>query len=131
VVDMISSISTQETGISINNPVQVPATKNIPGNPLRSEQYSVKEQKKTEEKKEQYTEIDKSNFDKQADKLNQVMDLFNYSIRFTLDDESKRMVVKVVNSETDEVVRQIPPKEMLQLMNRLDQVVGVILDEKV
>ena len=128
---MISSISTQETGISINNPVQVPATKNIPGIPLRSEQYSVKEQNKTEEKKEQYTEIDKSNFDKQADKLNQVMDLFNYSIRFTLDDESKRMVVKVVNSETDEVVRQIPPKEMLQLMNRLDQVVGVILDEKV
>lgn len=128
---MISPISIQESGLNIKDPVPILATKNTPEHSLRSGKNSINEQKRAEEKLEKNIEVDKSNLRKQTDKLNQVMDLFNYSIRFTLDDESKRMVVKVVNSETDEIIRQIPPKEMLQLMHRLDQVVGVILDEKV
>lgn len=59
------------------------------------------------------------------------MQIFNYNIRFSLDRESKRVVVKIVDPGTEEVVRQIPPEEMLQIMKRIDQMLGLILDEKV
>ncbi len=68
---------------------------------------------------------------KRTDQLNQVMQIFNYNIRFSLDRESKRVVVKIVDPGTEEVVRQIPPEEMLQIMKRIDQMLGLILDEKV
>ena len=68
---------------------------------------------------------------KHADQLNQVMQIFNYNIRFSVDRESKRVIVKVVNPATEEVVRQIPPEEMLQIMKRIDRMLGLILDEKV
>ena len=76
-------------------------------------------------------QLGKSQLNKYAEKLSKVMEILNHSIRFSVDDESDRMIVKIVNSETNEVIRQIPPKEMLQLMHRLDQMAGLMLDEKV
>ncbi len=40
-------------------------------------------------------------------------------LTFSLDRESRRTVVRIVNRETKEVVRQIPPKEVLALAERL------------
>ena len=128
---MMSPISVQSSGINPVTPAQVPATKNIPEHKLLSDKIISTEQNKAEEIQEKYSEAEKSILKNKTDKLNQVMDLFNYSIQFSIDDESNRTVIKVVNSETDEVIRQIPPKGILQLMRRLDQMVGVIIDEKV
>jgi flagellar protein FlaG len=75
--------------------------------------------------------LDKSQLNKYAEKLSKVMEILNHSIRFSVDDESDRMIVRIVNAETNEVIRQIPPKEVLQLMHRLDQMAGLMLDEKI
>jgi flagellar protein FlaG len=37
------------------------------------------------------------------------------SLQFSQDEESGRIVVKVINKETNEVVRQFPPDELLSL----------------
>lgn len=37
------------------------------------------------------------------------------NLQFSMDDESGKMVVKVMDAEKDEVIRQIPPEEVLAL----------------
>lgn len=47
-----------------------------------------------------------------------------YSVRFENDKSSGNMVVKVVDRETDEVIRQIPPEELIDLTKRLSDLRG-------
>ena len=40
------------------------------------------------------------------------------SATFSVDDETKFVTIKIVNSETGEVIRQIPPRDYVQLVIR-------------
>lgn len=53
------------------------------------------------------------------------------SIEFSVDDDSGKTVVKVVDSETRKVLRQIPNAEALSLSKSLDRVEGLIIKQKV
>jgi len=50
-----------------------------------------------------------------------------YSVRFENNNEANQMVVKIVNSETDEVIRQVPAEEVLNLSVRMDELRGNIV----
>lgn len=50
-----------------------------------------------------------------------------YSVRFENND-ADQLVVKVVDSETNEVIRQIPPEELMQLTKHLNELRGNIVD---
>lgn len=62
--------------------------------------------------------------------MNAEFELKNYSIRFSIDDKLKEIVVKIVDTKTDEVIRQIPPDGVLRLRAHLEEMVGILLEEK-
>jgi flagellar protein FlaG len=49
------------------------------------------------------------------------------SLRFQVDELSGRTVITVLDAETNEVVRQIPPPELLAVMRHLERI-GALLD---
>lgn len=49
------------------------------------------------------------------------------SIQFSTDSDSGRVVVKVVDSETQKVLRQIPNEEVLAISKTLDKLQGLII----
>ena len=51
-----------------------------------------------------------------------------YSVRFENNEDAGEMVVKVVDPKTDEVIRQIPAEELLNLTQRLKDLRGNIVD---
>jgi flagellar protein FlaG len=51
-------------------------------------------------------------------------------IEFSIDDDSGRTVVKVVERESQEVIRQIPSQEMLDLAKALDKLQGLLLKQQ-
>ncbi|MGE4345045.1 MAG: flagellar protein FlaG [Geoalkalibacter sp.] len=51
-----------------------------------------------------------------------------YSVRFEKDRDANELVVKVVDRETNEVIRQIPPEELLDLTKRLNDLRGNLVD---
>jgi flagellar protein FlaG len=53
----------------------------------------------------------------------------NSELSIAVDQETHKIVVKVLNSETHEVIRQIPPEEALRLAQTLRQVSGALVDE--
>ncbi len=63
--------------------------------------------------------------------LNHVMSAFHKGIRFQLHEDLDRPYVQIINQDTKEVVKSIPPEEMLDVMARLHRVIGMILDTEV
>jgi flagellar protein FlaG len=51
-----------------------------------------------------------------------------YSVRFEQDSGTHELVVKVVDQNTDEVIRQIPPEELLKLSQHLKELSGSIVN---
>jgi flagellar protein FlaG len=62
--------------------------------------------------------------------LNKVAQANVQGVRFSLDEDSGRTVVKVVDTQTDAVLRQIPSVEALKLWRSIEQMQGVMLRDK-
>ena len=54
----------------------------------------------------------------------------NNSIQFSIDDDSGKTIVKLVDSQTNEVIRQFPSQQMLAIAKDLTQSKGVLISEK-
>jgi flagellar protein FlaG len=54
----------------------------------------------------------------------------NDSIQFSLDDDTGRTVVKVIDLQTQEVLRQIPSEEVLNIAKALDRLQGLLIHNK-
>ena len=63
-------------------------------------------------------------------KLNDSMQARSQSLEFSIDTDSKRTIVKVVDLATKEVVRQIPTEEALQISKSLEKFSGMLIQQK-
>ncbi len=61
--------------------------------------------------------------------LNSSLENINEKLKFTFHEKNKRVIIKVVNTETEEVVREIPPKEIVKLSEHLQKYIGMLVDE--
>ncbi|MBN1477418.1 flagellar protein FlaG [Candidatus Sumerlaeota bacterium] len=55
--------------------------------------------------------------------------LTNAAVRFKIDEETGRTVIEVVDRDTDEVIRNIPPEEMLRIASRLSNT-GLVINSQ-
>jgi len=51
-----------------------------------------------------------------------------YSVRFENDERSNQMVVKIVDSDTQEIIRQVPAEELLGMKAALAELQGNLVD---
>lgn len=68
-----------------------------------------------------------------VDSVNQKLQLSNQSLEISLDSNTQQQIVKLVDTKTGELIRQIPSKEMLAIAQSIDQYLqrGQLLSEKV
>jgi flagellar protein FlaG len=71
---------------------------------------------------------EKAEVEKAIDRALDVAKYFNREIHFEVEEELNIMVVKVIDSETEEVIRQIPPEEMVELSKNADDLKGLLID---
>ena len=60
--------------------------------------------------------------------LNEVLDTFNRGVNFQVDDSTEEMYVQIVDRNSGEVLKSIPSKELLAVMARIHEVVGMMVD---
>jgi flagellar protein FlaG len=68
-----------------------------------------------------------SQLDQAVEQINKSLRAAGQSVEFAVDPDSKRTVVKVVDQETREVLRQIPTKEALDIAKALDRMQGLLI----
>ena len=59
-----------------------------------------------------------------------MMDLRNRSVSFTRDQETGTDIIKVIDDNTGDTIRQLPSEELLTFMKNLTRMLGTFLDEK-
>ncbi len=62
---------------------------------------------------------------------NAVAELFDKKIEFSYDERIQQVVVKIMEGNSEEVIRQIPPEEIIELVAKLrEDFRGLIFDQK-
>ncbi len=62
--------------------------------------------------------------------INKTLQSKAQSLEFSIDDDSKRTIVKVIDQSTKEVLRQIPTPEALQIAKSLANSKGLLVDQE-
>lgn len=65
------------------------------------------------------------------DSLEKLISRFNRRFEFVLDEQINRIVVKVIDRETDKLIKEIPPEEIQHLIARLRETMGLLVDEEI
>jgi flagellar protein FlaG len=68
-----------------------------------------------------------SQLDQAVAQINKSLRAAGQGIEFAVDTDSKRTVIKVVDQETREVLRQIPTVEALDIAKALDRMQGLLI----
>jgi flagellar protein FlaG len=63
--------------------------------------------------------------------LNKSMQDMGTQVSFSVDRDTKHVVIKVIDTVTKEVVRQIPPEEMLRVSENIRKLIGVRVDQTI
>lgn len=87
-----------------------------------SEQVPVQQAGQTPPKPEQLKEAVKT--------MNDFVGGINSSLQFSVDDKSGQTIVKVMDVDTKEVIKQIPSEEMLSIAKAVDKLKGLLVQQK-
>jgi len=52
------------------------------------------------------------------------------NVRFSIDEDTGDVIVRVVDSETDQVIRQIPSEEAIAISQSIERLQGLLLHQK-
>jgi uncharacterized FlaG/YvyC family protein len=72
----------------------------------------------------------KTYIDQAVENLRSAGDLFNKRLDFRIDEATNRIVVKVIDTRTDKVIKEIPPEQLLHLAAKIQEMVGLLVDEE-
>jgi len=56
---------------------------------------------------------------------------FNRKLQFVVDHSSNEVIIKVIDKETDKVIKELPPEELQRLHSNLKEAIGLLFDEMV
>lgn len=63
--------------------------------------------------------------------VNEIVKKVKEGLSFQIHEDTEELMVQVVDKNTDEVIKELPPEEMLDLKARIQEMVGILIDEKV
>jgi flagellar protein FlaG len=75
-------------------------------------------------------ELGREQLEKMAQQLQDFMGEMNRSLQFQVDEESGRDVIKVVDKNSGELIKQYPSEEVLSLVAKLSETAGFLIDQK-
>lgn len=76
------------------------------------------------------TQVDRSELDKAVKEIQGFIKDTNTSLDFHVDQDTDKLVVKVIDTSTKEVIKQIPSEDMLALAKALDKLKGLLVSQK-
>jgi flagellar protein FlaG len=69
-------------------------------------------------------------YDDAIARINATMVALNVRLKFEKHESSGEYLVRIINEENNEVIREIPPERTLDMVAHLQRMIGIILDER-
>ncbi|MBC2582582.1 flagellar protein FlaG [Clostridium sp. DJ247] len=67
---------------------------------------------------------------KAVDKLNELLEGKSTHVEYEQVGKSKHMAIRIVDSQTKEVIKEIPPKKIIEMIDKLCEMAGIMIDGK-
>lgn len=64
------------------------------------------------------------------EKANKHIKTYDRKLEFAIHDATKQIIVRVIDTENDTVIREIPSEKVLDLVAHMCEVAGILIDEK-
>ena len=75
-------------------------------------------------------EVPREEIERAAEKLSRLLGLMGKNWEFTLEDEERGFVIRIIDGKTKEV-GEISPQRLLEILESFDEVAGLFIDEQV
>lgn len=76
-------------------------------------------------------EISKEKLQKAIGSINEFLEIDHKASKFVLHDGLNKYFVRIVDTDTDKVIKEIPPERLLDAFYEMQKLVGMIVDEKI
>ena len=77
------------------------------------------------------TEQSQAKLLKVVEQIQSISNMFDRKLQFRINNELDEVVVKVIDSNTDKVIREIPSAEIQKLQIRIKEALGLLFDETI
>lgn len=84
---------------------------------------------KADQKNDPSQEPDANTVKDAVERVKQFVQSAASDVQFSIDEESGMRVIKVVDKETQEIIRQMPSKEVVELAKALDKLQGLMIKQ--
>lgn len=84
-----------------------------------------------EQAESSFVEDKKKNLEEAVVQANKTLETYNTKLQFSIHKESGEVMVKVINSIDNTVVREIPPERVLDFVADVKKMLGFILDKSI
>lgn len=64
------------------------------------------------------------------EQANQQAKMKHTACEYTYDEDTKRISITVKDKDTDEIIREIPGEETLEMISKMWELAGILIDEK-
>lgn len=68
---------------------------------------------------------------RQVQKINEHLAAQDHAIRFSVDTDSEEVIVKLVDRQSGETIKQIPAEEILKMRERFDDMAGLLINKNI
>lgn len=125
-------MSIQPTNMSLPAISATPTPRELvaPSGTARTETNSTAGVSKTQASAQQLPPPALEDVQKAMEEVRKVVAPVAESLQFSIDADSGRTVVKIMDASTDEVIRQIPSEEVLAMAKALDKLQGLLIKQK-
>lgn len=120
--------SLQQTSISV---AQGSATKQVANTQLQQGAFTLTD-KTAEQSNTTDTEgFSKDKLEKAVESINEFLQLDHTTSKFVFHEGLNKYYVHLVDTDTDEVIKEIPPERLLDAFYQMQKLAGMIVDEKI
>lgn len=88
------------------------------------------QQNETKTPTETEKQFSKGDMERQVESLNKFMQSSTTHLKFTLHEQLNEYYVQVVSDIDNTVVREIPSKKMMDMVAKMHEMIGLLVDEK-
>ena len=64
------------------------------------------------------------------ERANKAISGINTKFEFSIHEKTKEIMVKVIDSDTNQIIREIPPEKILDMVAKMWEMAGLIVDER-
>ncbi len=132
---MINDISNKLISSSQSLPVEAAKLEPVKLESVKSEVVSdenvVSVDKPDKEVIQEMTQVNADNIDTAVNNLNNIVQNIQRDLNFRVEDESGKVIVTVLDSKTEEVIRQIPAEHVLAISENIENLKGILFSARV